>query len=664
MPKVLLIGWDAADWKFINPLLDRGLMPNLESLVNSGVIGNLASLQPRLSPILWTSIATGKTADKHGITGFVEPVPGGGGVRLFSSTSRKTKAIWNILSQKNLRSIVIAWYASHPAEPIHGMLVSNRFFDDLPADPSQPWEVLPGSIHPPELTKVVSSLRMHPAEWAVDDLRRFIPDLSKIDFAKDDRPRALAKSLARTVSVHAVATAAMEAEPWDFAAVYFDALDVAGHTFMPFHPPQLASVSDTDFQLYSHVMRELYLFHDELLGRLLQLAGEETHVLLVSDHGFHCDHLRPRQENALESEAAVAAAWHRHYGVVALRGPGIRCDERIYGANLLDIAPTLLTLFGLPIGTDMDGRPLLDAWENPPDRDDIATVSSWDQISGKDGVHPRQVADVMVESPEAIAQLAALGYLPADTVESQGAAQIALAESKYNLAVVHSFHGRGHRALELFHELHQQHPQHPRYAFSYAQALAQAQRFDESGQVLRALIDRGFRNIEVDLLMASTLFNEGKKEHGLALLLDAEKKYAPTPALWGMLGNMHLVERRWSDAARAFEQAVALDGDDPRTHDGLALAALQSGQYEQAADHALTAVGLLFFYPQAHFHLGMAFQGMGDTPRAIRSLELAVTQAPNFPEAHRELASLFQKANDIPRWLNHKRLAEGMPPIL
>ena len=71
--KILLIGWDAADWKVINPLMDNGLMPTLNKLVNGGVIANLATLDPPLSPILWTSIATGKLADKHGILGFVEP---------------------------------------------------------------------------------------------------------------------------------------------------------------------------------------------------------------------------------------------------------------------------------------------------------------------------------------------------------------------------------------------------------------------------------------------------------------------------------------------------------------------------------------------------------------------------------------------------------------
>ncbi|MEI9959840.1 MAG: alkaline phosphatase family protein [Limisphaerales bacterium] len=92
--RVLLIGWDAADWQFIDSLIERGLMPTLASLRARSVWGNLATLQPILSPMLWTSIATGKRPDKHGILGFVEPLPDGSGVRPVSSTSRRCKAIW------------------------------------------------------------------------------------------------------------------------------------------------------------------------------------------------------------------------------------------------------------------------------------------------------------------------------------------------------------------------------------------------------------------------------------------------------------------------------------------------------------------------------------------------------------------------------------------
>lgn len=102
--KVLLIGWDAADWKVITPLIDQGLMPSLENFINHGVMGNLATLRPVLSPMLWNSIATGKRPNKHGILGFMEPDPQSGGFRALSSTSRKVKAIWNILTQRRYGS--------------------------------------------------------------------------------------------------------------------------------------------------------------------------------------------------------------------------------------------------------------------------------------------------------------------------------------------------------------------------------------------------------------------------------------------------------------------------------------------------------------------------------------------------------------------------------
>ena len=58
--RLLLVGWDSADWKLIHPLLDRGRLPAVAGLVEGGTAGNLTTLEPQLSPMLWTSIATGK----------------------------------------------------------------------------------------------------------------------------------------------------------------------------------------------------------------------------------------------------------------------------------------------------------------------------------------------------------------------------------------------------------------------------------------------------------------------------------------------------------------------------------------------------------------------------------------------------------------------------
>ncbi|MDB4319936.1 alkaline phosphatase family protein [bacterium] len=73
--KVLLIGWDSADWKIIHKLLAEGGMDGIRSLMDGGNHGNLATLEPQLSPMLWTSIATGKMAYHHGVEGFTEVDP-------------------------------------------------------------------------------------------------------------------------------------------------------------------------------------------------------------------------------------------------------------------------------------------------------------------------------------------------------------------------------------------------------------------------------------------------------------------------------------------------------------------------------------------------------------------------------------------------------------
>jgi len=165
--KVLLVGWDAADWKLIQPLMDAGKMPALRHLVERGAAGQIATLHPPLSPMLWTSIATGKRPFQHGIHGFSEPMPDGSGVQPVSSLSRKSKALWNILNQSDLRSIVIGWWPSHPAEPIDGVMVSNHYpRAHRPQD--EAWPLAANTIHPTELAGTLAALRIHPDQLTPD----------------------------------------------------------------------------------------------------------------------------------------------------------------------------------------------------------------------------------------------------------------------------------------------------------------------------------------------------------------------------------------------------------------------------------------------------------------------------------------------------------------
>ena len=660
--KTLLIGWDAADWNLITPLLDAGQMPNLARLVEGGVMGNLATLQPCLSPMLWTSIATGKLADKHGILGFVEPAPDGGGVRLSTSTSRTTKAIWNILSQNNLRTHVVGWYASHPAEPINGVCVSDQFLGGTPAEPGAPWPLPGGAVHPRDLADDIARLCVHPRELGPNDLLPFIPRLNEIDLSSDGRPGRLAAAIAKAASVHAVATAILDAEPWDFLAVYYDALDVVGHDFMPYHPPQLPGVNDRDFALYQGVINGLYQFHDMMLGRLMQMAGDDATIVLVSDHGFHSGRLRPAHVGrAREGQDAdeTASLWHRRYGVIVMRGTALKRDERVYGATLLDVAPTLLAMRGLPVGSDMDGRVLVEAFERPPE---VQRIPSWDGHDGPGnaGLHPADVRQDPYSAAAAVRQLIDLGYLPpAAQGDDPRAVQIARDEAQFNLAAVYLHTNRASLAKPILEQLAADHPGSARHALALAKCQADLQLHADCRATLESLERRLGRTAETELLLVGALLNLGEVDAAQARLGEIERRYPPSPVLFQALGSIYRWQGRWADAQRAFARALELDEDDPHAHEGLAQALVEQGQFEPAADHALRAVGLLHFFPAGHVQLGRALEGMGEVNRAIRSLEAAARMAPQFIEAHRHLARLYAHVGDVHRSLQHERAAQG-----
>ena len=94
----------------------------MEQLIAQGVVGSLETLEPTHSPIIWTSIATGKTPDEHGIEGFVYRDEGK--VRPYTSRQRRVKAFWNILSDRGLTVHTVGWWTTYPAEKVQGTLVS------------------------------------------------------------------------------------------------------------------------------------------------------------------------------------------------------------------------------------------------------------------------------------------------------------------------------------------------------------------------------------------------------------------------------------------------------------------------------------------------------------------------------------------------------------
>src|SRR5512143_2387738 len=72
---VIVVGWDGGDWYLLDELIRRGQAPNLARLVAQGRSWTLESFNPMISPLVWTTIATGRSPVVHGVTDFQELDP-------------------------------------------------------------------------------------------------------------------------------------------------------------------------------------------------------------------------------------------------------------------------------------------------------------------------------------------------------------------------------------------------------------------------------------------------------------------------------------------------------------------------------------------------------------------------------------------------------------
>ena len=668
-------------------------------------MGNLRTLTPVLSPMLWTSIATGKRPAKHGIYGFSEPNSAGTGVQPMTNVSRKCKAIWNILNQNDLRSLVVGWWPSHPAEPIDGVMVSD-FFHRSPKKPGDSFDLLPNCVHPKELTAELSNCRVHPMELVPEEILPFVPEGAEIDQDSDGRVGSVMKVLAECTTIHATATELLEKQEWDFAAIYYDAIDHFCHGFMKYHPPQQERISDFDFRMYQHVVTTGYIYHDMMLGRLLELSNEDTTVMLISDHGFHPDHLRPK---GVPSEPAGPAIEHRDYGIFVLNGPGIRKDHLIHGANLLDITPTLLPLFGLPVAEDMDGKPLVEVFEKDPQ---IEWIASWEDVPGNDGRHPKDMVIDAADSQAALDQLVALGYIDPPDENVENAIANAQRELDYNLARAYMDEEKHGEAIPLLQKLYMENPLEFRFGIQLANCLRATARNGDLKALIGDLNGRWkvasgaareklkgiaklarerkaawldlkkqdeenadkdvlpmakmthqgkpklFENDELavirkiravargnpqtlDFLAATVAAAEGDFEQALEHLEAAKLTESPNPGFQFHLGNVFVGLERFEDAEAAFQRGLALDEFNPNCLMGLCRTYIEWGKVTKSLEFGKRAIGLKFRFPVAHYFYGRAQRQSGDLEGAIKSLKTALKQNPNFQEAHEVLAAVY-----------------------
>ena len=657
--KLLLVGWDSADWRLISPLLDRGLMPALSEIVERGVMGNLASLEPILSPLIWTSIATGKFPHKHGVLGFVEPDPLGGGIRNIGSAARRTKALWNILSEAELSTHVVGWYASHPAEAIRGVCISDRF--PLAASQNRDrWPLPHGAVAPASLEKELAPFRVHPTEIEGNQLLPFIPRAAQLDQGDPvvaKRLNAIAKILAETASVQAAATWILATQPWDFLAVYFRALDDFGHHFMPFHPPRLPEVSDEDVATYGNVMQAAYCFHDMMLSRLMHLAGKDATVIVVSDHGFESGAHRP---GTVANQTETMSQWHRPFGLIAMAGAGLAKDERIYGSSVLDVTPTILHLFGMPVGRDMDSKVLVNALRQPGE---IARVATWENPpdAAKPGV-PSAYVPNQEEEQAVFDHLVDLGYMAPPDANTEKLIKSAINELSFN-RVTSLITAECHAEAEAeARRLAEANPDERRFRMKLVQVLMYAGKLAEARLELETLEARLGPCENSDRMCANLLTLEGKFDDALTRLRIAEPRAPDDLRLQEQIARALLHKRKWRDAEQRFRRLLKSEPENPTACVGLATALVRQNKDVEAIEAALAAVSLQHFLPAGHFQLGAILSKLRFSERAIQAFETGLAMQPGNAIAHRYLFRLYRLIGQLDKAELHRQRVRQIDP--
>jgi predicted AlkP superfamily phosphohydrolase/phosphomutase len=122
-PRTLLIGWDAVNWEYLNPLLIKGNLPTLQKLIQEGVRGELRSTIPAITPVAWSTITTGKNPGKHGVFDWTWRKPGTWQFSPFTGAQRIGKPWWKYLNENGLRVGLVNIPLSYPPSPIDGFIV-------------------------------------------------------------------------------------------------------------------------------------------------------------------------------------------------------------------------------------------------------------------------------------------------------------------------------------------------------------------------------------------------------------------------------------------------------------------------------------------------------------------------------------------------------------
>jgi len=261
--KVIVFGLDGATLDLIKPWAKEGYLPNFKDLLDNGVHGPLLSTIPHATVPAWPSFATGCNPGKHGFYDFFKEEKGGyeWTVEMKPSYAVKKPTIWEYLSQRGKKCAVINVPATFPPKRINGYIVS-------------------GMLTPPGFAYTYPAVLERELKAAIGKYDVFFSS------ATSKNPEVVLEDLKETLyqRIRAAEYLWKEKEP-DFMMLVDNGTDRAEHTFWKFIDPLNPLQIKEDIERYGNPLLDYYKIVDGALRRVLDLADENTVVLLISDHG-------------------------------------------------------------------------------------------------------------------------------------------------------------------------------------------------------------------------------------------------------------------------------------------------------------------------------------------------------------------------------------------
>lgn len=153
--RVVILGLDGLEPTIVEPMIKAGKLPNLQKVAEQGSYSKLQTTYPAISPVAWSSFATGCTAGKHNIFDFLSRDKHSYMPELSSSKVgsakrtlklgkyqiplgkpvvkllRKSKTFWKILGDYGIFSHVLRVPITFPPEKFNGALLSAMCTPDL-----------------------------------------------------------------------------------------------------------------------------------------------------------------------------------------------------------------------------------------------------------------------------------------------------------------------------------------------------------------------------------------------------------------------------------------------------------------------------------------------------------------------------------------------------